>query len=221
MYDNMMLQFESRYYVMNEAGKLTMAKTKGSRQQITLEDIANLGPKKIILLLIAAIAIYLIGGEGLLESPSRVEQDEDSGFIMGTVTRVVDGDTAVITVDGTERRVRFLGVDTPETVHPNKPVQFYGPEASAFTKEQLTGRRVWLEYDRSPMDRYSRHLAYIWTTKPQTITDETIRRDMFNARLLLQGYAKTMNIKPNNRYAKQFAAYESEARASRLGIWTR
>ena len=185
---------------------------KRSQQQITLEDIMKLGPKKIILLIIAAIGLYF-GGQGI------IEQQDDSGFIVGTVTRVVDGDTAEITVDGVKRRVRFLGVDTPETVHPNKPVQYYGKEASDFTKQSLTGKRVWLEYDKSPQDRYNRDLAYIWTAKPKSITDETMRRDMFNARLLLGGYAKVMIIKPNNRYAKEFAEYESEARNARRGVW--
>ena len=188
---------------------------KKTQQQITLEDIMKLGPKKIILLIVAAIALYFFGGQGLLEE----QEQDDSGFVAGTVTRVVDGDTAVITVDGTERRVRFLGVDTPETVHPNKPVQYYGKEASAFTKQSLTGKRVWLEYDKSPQDRYSRHLAYIWTAKPKSINTETMKRDMFNARLLLGGYAKVMIIKPNNRYAKQFTEYESEARNAGLGVW--
>ena len=190
-----------------------MAKKK-TKQQITLEDIMKLGPKKIIALIVAAIALYFFGGQGLFE------QQEDSGFVVGTVTRVVDGDTAVITVDGAERRVRFLGVDTPETVHPNKPEQFYGKEASNFTKQTLTGKRVWLEYDKSPQDRYNRHLAYIWTAKPRSINDETMRRDMFNAKLLLGGYAKVLIIRPNNRYAKQFAEFESEARSSRRGLWS-
>ena len=83
----------------------------------------------------------------------------------------------------------------------------------------MTGKRVWLEYDKSPQDRYSRHLAYIWTAKPKSITDETIRRDMFNAKLLLGGYAKVMIIKPNNRYEKEFRSYEAEARNARRGVW--
>ncbi|MBQ9433430.1 MAG: thermonuclease family protein [Synergistaceae bacterium] len=202
-----------------------MARKKSPQQQFSIEDLIRLGPKKAILVIIAAIAVYFFGGQGIPNfvgndsgNDNPIQQD-DSGFVMGTVTRVVDGDTAEITVDGTKRRVRFLGVDTPETVHPNKPVQFFGPEASAFTKESLTGKRVWLEYDKNPQDRYSRHLAYIWTAKPKRITDETIRRDMFNAKMLLGGYAKVMIIKPNNRYATQFKQFESEARNSRRGLW--
>ena len=193
---------------------------KKSQQQFSIEDLIRLGPKKAILVIIAAIAVYFFGGQSIpdLGQNTPVEQD-DSGFVMGTVTRVVDGDTAEITVDGAKRRVRFLGVDTPETVHPNKPVQFFGPEASAFTKESLTGKRVWLEYDKNPQDRYSRHLAYIWTAKPKSINTETIRRDMFNAKMLLGGYAKVMIIKPNNRYAQQFKEFEAEARNLRRGLW--
>ena len=193
---------------------------KKSQQQFSIEDLIRLGPKKAILVIIAAIAVYFFGGQGIPDfgQNTPVEQD-DFGFVMGTVTRVVDGDTAEITVDGAKRRVRFLGVDTPETVHPNKPVQFFGPEASAFTKESLTGKRVWLEYDKNPQDRYSRHLAYIWTAKPKSINTDTIRRDMFNAKMLRGGYAKVMIIKPNNRYAQQFKEFEAEARNLRRGLW--
>ena len=178
---------------------------------ITIEDIQKLGWKKFLLLVIAAIGIYFFGLQ---------DQQDDSGLISGIVSRVVDGDTAVIQVDGEERRVRFLGVDTPETVHPNKPVQFYGKEASNFTKSQLTGKRVWLEYDASPQDRYNRHLAYIWTAKPGAIDEAAIRRDMFNAKLLLGGYAKVMIIKPNKKYEVLFRQFEKEARSAHKGLWS-
>ncbi|MBR1672154.1 MAG: thermonuclease family protein [Fretibacterium sp.] len=135
-----------------------------------------------------------------------------------TVTRVVDGDTLVAEVDGQARRVRLLGVDTPETVHPNKEVQFYGPEASAFTKKELTGKHIWLEYDVSPLDRYQRHLAYVWL-EPPSAGEAAIRRGMFNARLLLEGYAKVMTIQPNSRHADLFVRLQEEARKARRGLW--
>lgn len=187
------------------------------QKQITAQDLVKLGPKKLITLIIAAIGLYFFGGD-VINNETTTQQD-DSGFIAGTVTRVVDGDTAEITVDGTKHKVRFLGVDTPETVHPNKPVQFYGKEASNFTKESLTGKRVWLEYDSSPQDRYGRHLAYIWTAKPKSVNESSIRKDMYNARLLLDGYAKVMIIKPNKRYETLFKKFESEARESKRGLW--
>ena len=190
-----------------------MARKKTS-QNITLDDLIKLGPKKLIIIFIAAVLIYF-GNFSFL----NVDEDSSSGIVAGIVKRVVDGDTAVVVVGNEERRVRFLGVDTPETVHPNKPAQFYGKEASNFTKNALTGKRVWLEYDSNPTDRYNRHLAYIWTAKPGNINENTIRQDMFNARLLLDGYAKVMIIKPNKRYADLFTKFQDEAKNSRKGLW--
>lgn len=79
------------------------------------------------------------------------------------VTRMVDGDTLIVNVNGSDERVRIIGLDTPETVHPSKPTERCGPEASDFAKQKLTGQRVWLEYDPSQQrtDRYDRTLAHI------------------------------------------------------------
>ncbi len=200
---------------------------KKANKNISLEDLKALGPVKLILLGIIIIAAYFFNGElpSIFQTePEPVTQTQTqsqnpSGIIEGIVSKVVDGDTAVIRVDGQERRVRLLGVDTPETVHPNKPVQFYGKEASNFTKQSLTGRRVWLEYDKSPLDRYQRHLAYVWLERPDSINENTIRREMFNARLLLGGYAKVMIINPNRRYKDLFNKFQSEAQNSRKGLW--
>ena len=188
-----------------------------------LKQLFKLGPKKAIIILISAALIYFINGGNIptQNSNSTVTQTEinNSDIVSGIVTRVVDGDTAVIKVDGQERRVRLLGVDTPETVHPNKPVQFFGNEASSFTKKSLNGRQVWLEYDENPQDRYKRHLVYLWLSKPSVINENTIREYMFNARLLLGGYAKVMIIKPNKRYEALFKKFQDEAKKSRLGVW--
>ena len=200
---------------------------KKSNKNISLEDLKQLPLWKIILLIIIVIAGYIVNGELPTifqtepETPTqtRTQSQSTSGIIEGIVSKVVDGDTAVINVDGQDRRVRLLGVDTPETVHPNKPVQFYGKEASNFTKQTLTGRRVWLEYDSSPLDRYQRHLAYVWLERPDSINEDTIRRDMFNARLLLGGYAKVMIINPNKRYKDLFNKFQSEAQGARKGLW--
>ena len=186
---------------------------------VTIEDIMKLGPKKIFVLLIVAICAYFFGDNLLTELPDDPKSNGE--FISGMIVRVVDGDTAVVRVNGEDRRVRFLGVDTPETVHPNKPVQYYGKEASNFTKESLTGKNVWLEYDASPTDRYNRHLAYIWTSRPDTINELTMRKSMFNAKLLLGGYAKVMIIKPNGKYADLFRKFESEAKNANIGMWSK
>ncbi|MBQ6920113.1 MAG: thermonuclease family protein [Synergistaceae bacterium] len=187
----------------------------------TLYDLVKLGPKKAIIILVIAGLAYFFGGESLFLNNENKSNDSGSqDFVSGVVVRAVDGDTAVIKVDGQERRVRLLGVDTPETVHPNKPVQFYGKEASRFTKDSLNGRRVWLEYDANPQDRYQRHLAYVWLENPKTINEASIRESMFNARLLLGGYAKVMIIKPNKRYEAEFRKFEAEAKNSKRGVWS-
>ena len=193
-----------------------MARKKN--KNITLDDIKRIGPMKFIMLVIIAAVIYFSG----LDLSSNFNDNgsvNDSDFVSGLVARVVDGDTEVIRVNGSDRRVRFLGVDTPETVHPKKGVQKYGKEASNFTKGYLTGRRVWLEYDKNPTDKYDRHLAYIWLSKPAKITNETIQSEMFNAKLLSEGYAKVMIIKPNNKYETLFRELENEAQSSKLGMW--
>lgn len=144
------------------------------------------------------------------------------------VERVVDGDTAIVSFifdDGTKylrERVRFLGVDTPETVHPNKPVQYYGKEASDFTKSQLTNKIIWLQTDVGAKDRYDRMLAYVWLREP-TVRDldneSAIRANMFNAKLLSEGYAQVMTIQPNSRYSELFVKIQREARENNRGLW--
>ena len=192
-----------------------MARKK--KQIDTLYDLVRLGPKKAIIIIIIGVIAYFFGGESVFNIGNNSGNQD---FIQAVIVRAVDGDTAVVRIDGQEKRVRFLGVDTPETVHPNKPVQFYGKEASSFTKESLNGRRVWLEYDSNPQDRYGRHLAYIWLNNPKTINESTIRESMFNAKLLLGGYAKVMIIRPNKRYESEFRKFQEEARNKTLGVWS-
>src|SRR3989338_7085144 len=87
------------------------------------------------------------------------EAAEPEGAAWRTVVRVVDGDTIVL--DGDEK-VRLIGVDTPETVDPRKPVQYFGKEASEFTRRMAEGKRVRLEFDQDTKDRYGRTLAYVY-----------------------------------------------------------
>ena len=189
---------------------------------ITPADLRALGTKKSIIVVIILALIWLFNGDipEIFNNNGNIESESESDIISGTVKRVIDGDTLVISVNNQDRRVRMLGVDTPETVHPKKGVQPYGKEASNYTKQSLTGRRVWLEYDVSPLDRYERHLAYIWLEKPLKIDESSIRREMFNARLLLEGYARVMIIKPNRRYEELFKKFQSEAQNTRRGLWS-
>jgi micrococcal nuclease len=132
----------------------------------------------------------------------------------GTVSRVVDGDTVIVQAGSRTLDVRLLGIDTPETVDPRKPVGCYGPEASAYTKHLLTGRRVRLVYDRQLHDVYGRWLAYIYLEREG-------RPDLFvNARLIAAGYARTLSIPPNTAHAAELAALERAAALAGRGLWS-
>lgn len=131
-----------------------------------------------------------------------------SNLTVVEVVRVVDGDTIKVRLNGKEENVRLIGVDTPETVHPTQPVQPYGPEASAFTKAQLTGKQVGLEFDVEERDRYGRLLAYVW-----------LGDQMFNRILVQEGYAQIATFPPNVKYADEFLALQREAREANRGLW--
>jgi micrococcal nuclease len=124
------------------------------------------------------------------------------------VRRVVDGDTIVV---GDGVTVRLIGVDTPETKHPTKPVQCYGREASKETAALLPrGTRVRLVYDVERTDRYGRTLAYV----------VRVRDGLFvNAALLRDGFGLPLTIAPNVAHAEAFAALARQARAARRGLW--
>jgi micrococcal nuclease len=128
-----------------------------------------------------------------------------------TVRRVIDGDTIEVNppLSWTED-VRLLGVDTPETVDPGEPVEPYGPEASAFTKQQLEGERVTLIFDQEKRDQYGRALAYV------RIGGQS---ETFNETLLKQGYAQLYVVPPNDRFEARFSQAQDQARQAQRGIW--
>jgi len=141
-------------------------------------------------------------------------------MIAGVVTSVIDGDTAHIRLaNGKEEKVRFIGLDTPETKHPSQPVESYGQESAQFTTSQLTGKQVYLETDVNKRDNYGRLLAYVWTNPPKSTSDSEIRSKMFNATLLQGGYAQLMTISPNVKYVDYFTTYQKEARVASKGLW--
>lgn len=138
-------------------------------------------------------------------------------LVKATVTRVVDGDTVYVKLDnGTEEKVRMIGVDTPESTIQHEP---YGKEASNFTKEQLEGKEVYLEKDVSETDKYGRLLRYIWLEPPEKISEEKIRVKMFNAILLLNGYAQVATYPPDVKYVDYFTKFQKEAREANIGLW--
>lgn len=153
--------------------------------------------RKIISLIVALLAIIL----GLINQYFHEGQYK--------VLRVVDGDTLVIEMDNKEERVRLIGVDTPESVHPDasKNVEA-GKIASEFTKSRLEGEYIELEFDVQERDRYGRLLAYVWH-----------EGEMFNKVLLREGYAQVATFPPNVRYVEEFTQLEKEARDAKRGLW--
>ena len=127
---------------------------------------------------------------------------ESTGIL---VTRVIDGDTIELS---TGERVRYLGADTPETVHPDKPVECYGPEASAANRTLVEGKRVQLETDISDRDKYGRLLRYV-----------SVDGQDVSATLIREGYAYVYSRKPDVARLKSYAALERAAKEQRVGLW--
>ncbi len=134
------------------------------------------------------------------------------GTAAASLERVIDGDTIVARIDGREERVRYIGIDTPETVKPNTPVQCFGPQAHDLNARLLgaAGTPLTLRFDRELRDRYDRLLAYVYRARDGLLV---------NARLVAAGAARTLEIAPNTRDATQLGALERTAQAARRGLW--
>ena len=159
-----------------------------------------------------------VGGGGTGEAPADLETsaaeraawpDPPKDAVAAKVQRVSDGDTFVAVVKGRRERIRVIGVDTPESVDPNRPDEPYGEEASNFAKHYLDGETVRLAGDAEPRDRYGRMLAYVW------LRDGTF----WNALLVAEGYAQQLTIPPNVTYASLFRRLVAEARRNDRGLW--
>jgi micrococcal nuclease len=136
------------------------------------------------------------------------EEENPVGLVNAKVVRVVDGDTVVVRYEGREERIRLIGVDTPETVHPNKPVEAYGEEAKEYTKKKLEEKDIQIEFDVQERDRYGRLLGYIW-----------LDGLLFNDELLRMGYARVATFPPNVKYVETFKETERNAREKQVGLW--
>jgi micrococcal nuclease len=128
---------------------------------------------------------------------------------VATVIDTLDGDTIVVrTDDARTLTIRLLGVDTPETHHPTKPVECFGPEAAAYTRARLFGQSVTLAYDVERHDIYGRVLAYV-----------SIDGKRCNDELLTLGYARLLVIAPNGDHARTMLRSMLAARNAQRGLW--
>lgn len=127
------------------------------------------------------------------------------------VLRVVDGDTIIVRVGGRRERLRYIGIDTPESVKPGTPVQCFARAASSRNKRLIDGRTVTLRFDVERRDRYRRLLAYVYRQSDGLFV---------NADLVRGGYAVPMTIPPNVRHADEFVRLAREARRAGRGLWS-
>src|SRR5437867_1629551 len=130
------------------------------------------------------------------------------GLQEAKVTKVVDGDTIHVNIGGQDHKVRYIGIDTPETVDPRRPVGCFGKEASRRNHQLVEGKTVGLEKDVSETDSFGRLLRYVWADG-----------EMVNATLVREGYAMASTYPPDVRYSELFASLQREAREAARGLW--
>lgn len=168
----------------------------------------------ILFLFCTVVASYFIGEKidksNLFDNLDQLiileeKPETNSVFETALVTRIIDGDTIELE---NGKKVRFIGINTPETKHPNKDIECYGEEASAKTSELLLNKSAILEKDISETDRYGRLLRYVYI-------DET----MINEYLVKNGYALASSYPPDVKYQEKFKQAEAYARENNLGLW--
>jgi micrococcal nuclease len=167
----------------------------------------------LVLIVLTAVGALVAAGCSRTRTPAApTAASADGGN--ATVDRVVDGDTIrVVAGGGRSERVRLIGVDTPETKDPRRPVQCFGKEASAFTAKLLPhATRVRLVRDVEGRDRYGRLLAYVYRARDGLFV---------NLALAEGGYARTLTIPPNVAHVDEFVAAVRVARDERRGLWGR
>jgi micrococcal nuclease len=152
-------------------------------------------------LLLAVVAVLVLHGRG---------EPDATSFGRAQVLRVVDGDTIRVRLDGRTERVRYIGVDTPESVKPGTPVECFAKRAAAANADLVAGREVRLVGDVERRDRYGRLLAYVYREPDGAFV---------NAALVRDGYARTLTIAPNVAHARQLAQLARAARERGRGLW--
>ncbi len=155
----------------------------------------------VLVALLIALAIWRVWhAPPTLETPSALEPGSYR------IARAVDGDTLLL---DNGARLRLIGVNTPESVHPERPPEPLGAEAAAFTRQMVEGRSVELTFDRERQDRYGRFLAYVW-----------IDGNLLNETLIRQGYGRaTLQYNYSESMKRRFKNAQTQAQAERLGIW--
>lgn len=163
---------------------------------------------------VIALAAMTLAGCGALRGRDVGPESRPVDTVMAPnalVVGVVDGDTIDVDVDGRRERVRLIGIDTPETLKPDTPVECYGPEATARAADLLPeATPVRLERDVEPRDTYGRLLAYVYRAADGMFV---------NLQLVAGGFARPLPFEPNTAHAGEFASAAATAQSQSLGLW--
>jgi len=153
--------------------------------------------------------MLVVAGAVLLRPWEELRREEEPASAWAYVSRAVDGDTIEVLLDGQAEYVRYIGIDTPETVKPDTPVQCFGPQAHRFNAHLVTHKRVRLVFGVERRDVYGRLLAYVY-----------LDGRFVNAELARLGFARTLTIPPNDRYARPLKRLEIAAARAGRGLWS-
>ncbi|NDO47168.1 thermonuclease family protein [Clostridium sp. MD294] len=170
------------------------------------------------------IAIEDVETQDIIVEDETIEYADANNEEIETVevASVVDGDTIKVYLEGERYTIRMIGIDTPESVHPDETKNtIYGQKASDYAKQTIEkGQIVYLSKDVSDRDKYDRLLRYVWLEKPVDVNDENeIREKMYNAKVVLDGYANVYEYAPNNTLYDLFLSFEAEAEQNNRGLW--
>ncbi len=169
--------------------------------------------------ILQSLATQVASDLGFSSSPTKITTKTTTKSKTGqvekvTVNRIVDGDTIELT-DG--RKIRYLNMDTPETVKPNTPVMCYGMDAKAYNKKAVDQKIIWLNFDKDPTDRYGRTLAFIYLDEENANSNNVTQS--LNADMVKKGYSRAISYSPNTTYKKDFESWMVTAREDKKGAW--
>ena len=132
------------------------------------------------------------------------------------VTKIIDGDTIWVDIEGKSYKVRFIGINCPEYT---KEIEPFGKEATEFTTQYLEDKTIYLQKDVSDTDDYDRLLRYVWTEEVNEINEENISNYLFNAKLVQEGLAQSNYYKPDISLQSYLEDFEKEAKSNGKEMW--
>lgn len=152
----------------------------------------------------------------VITNNTQNNENKEIEFQEAYVTKIIDGDTIGVTIDGKYYKVRFIGINCPEYT---KEIEPYGKEATEYTNEKLYNKTIYLQKDVTDTDDYDRLLRYIWLEKVDEINEETVKKSLFNYELVVNGLANSNYYKPNITLQDYLEQAEIYAKRHKIGMW--